>query len=232
MPEYHAHSANEEGQRHGLVEHLRAVAELAREFSSSFGGGETAHYAGLWHDLGKFDPEFQRYLSGSRPRGPDHKGAGTRLACQHVKGGEKVYHCGTFCRRRLQTGLYLGGNQLSGGIPPELGNLANLTKLNLSGNQLSGEIPPELGNLANLQELYLHGNQLNGADLSRCSMSGADFTRAMIRDSMWIAANMAGANFDQASLHRSDFTLAKWDNTTRFPQGFDPEDIEFLDVGV
>ena len=107
MPEYHAHSANahsanDEGQRHGLVEHLRAVAELAREFSSSFGGGETAHYAGLWHDLGKFDPEFQRYLSGSRTRGPDHKGAGTRLACQHVKGGEKVYHCGTFCRRRLQ----------------------------------------------------------------------------------------------------------------------------------
>ena len=103
MPEYHAHSANEEGQRHGLVEHLRAVAELAREFSSPFGGGETAHYAGLWHDLGKFDPEFQRYLSGSRTRGPDHKGAGTRLACQHVKGGEKVYHCGTFCRRRLHS---------------------------------------------------------------------------------------------------------------------------------
>ena len=106
MPEYHAHSANahsanDEGQRHGLVEHLRAVAELAREFSSSFGEGETAHYAGLWHDLGKFDPEFQRYLSGSRTRGPGHKGAGTRLACQHVKGGEKVYHCGTFCRRRL-----------------------------------------------------------------------------------------------------------------------------------
>ena len=87
MPDYHAHSANGEGQRHGLVEHLRAVAELAREFSSSFGGGETAHYAGLWHDLGKFDPEFQRYLSGGRPRGPDHKGAGTRLACQHLGPG-------------------------------------------------------------------------------------------------------------------------------------------------
>ena len=87
MPEYHAHSANGEGRRHGLVEHLRAVAELAREFSSPFGGGETAHYAGLWHDLGKFDPEFQRYLSGGRPRGPDHKGAGTRLACQHLGPG-------------------------------------------------------------------------------------------------------------------------------------------------
>ena len=54
----------------------------------------------------------------------------------------------------------------------------------------------------------------------------------MIRDSMFIAANMTGANFDQASLHRADFTLAKWDNSTTFPKGFDPNNIEFLDVGV
>ena len=32
-------------------------------------------------------------------------------------------------------------NQLSGQIPPELGNLANLTRLNLSDNQLSGCVP-------------------------------------------------------------------------------------------
>ena len=30
-----------------------------------------------------------------------------------------------------------------------MGNLANLTRLDLYGNQLTGEIPPELGNLAN-----------------------------------------------------------------------------------
>ena len=29
MTEFFAHSANEDGHRHGLVEHLRAVAELA-----------------------------------------------------------------------------------------------------------------------------------------------------------------------------------------------------------
>ena len=46
-------------------------------------------------------------------------------------------------------------------IPPELGNLANLTLLlHLSVNQLSGEIPPELGNLANLRDLSI--NQLSG----------------------------------------------------------------------
>ena len=58
--------------------------------------------------------------------------------------------------------LDLDGNQLSGEIPPELGNLANLERLFLDGNQLSGEIPPELGNLANLERLFLSGNQLSG----------------------------------------------------------------------
>ena len=51
------------------------------------------------------------------------------------------------------SGLSLYENQLSGEIPPELSNLANLTYLRLDGNQLSGEIPPELGNLANLEPL-------------------------------------------------------------------------------
>jgi hypothetical protein len=53
-------------------------------------------------------------------------------------------------------------NQLSGSIPPELGNLANLFYLDLGSNQLSGSIPPELGNLANLKWLYLDSNQLRG----------------------------------------------------------------------
>ena len=84
MTECYAHSANDEGYRHGLVEHLRAVARMARDFASPFGGGEVAYYCGLWHDLGKFNPVFQQYLSGDRQRGPDHKAAGTQLACEHL----------------------------------------------------------------------------------------------------------------------------------------------------
>ena len=60
------------------------------------------------------------------------------------------------------TVLFLYRNQLSGEIPPELGNLANLTTLRFDENQLSGEIPPELGNLANLRVLFLDENQLSG----------------------------------------------------------------------
>ena len=60
------------------------------------------------------------------------------------------------------TRLELNNNQLTGPIPAELGNLANLEFLNLSENELTGEIPVELGNLANLEFLYLHKNQLSG----------------------------------------------------------------------
>ena len=60
------------------------------------------------------------------------------------------------------TELDLYGNQLSGEIPPELGNLANLTGLFLGENELSGEIPPELGNLANPTGLFLGENELSG----------------------------------------------------------------------
>ena len=84
MTECYAHSANDEGYRHGLVEHLRAVAQMARDFANPFGGGEVAYYCGLWHDLGKFNPVFQQYLSGDRQRGPDHKAAGTQMACEHL----------------------------------------------------------------------------------------------------------------------------------------------------
>ena len=51
---------------------------------------------------------------------------------------------------------------LSGSIPPELGNLANMDYLELGLNNLTGPIPPELGNLASLTELYLWGNNLTG----------------------------------------------------------------------
>ena len=78
------------------------------------------------------------------------------------------------------TELNLTGNQLSGEIPPELGNLTTLTWLYLGLNQLSGEIPPELGNLVNLEQLYLDGNQLSGCVPSSLSgrledLSGSPF---------------------------------------------------------
>ena len=57
-------------------------------------------------------------------------------------------------------GLDLFNNNLSGEIPPELGNLSNLTVLRLDNNQLS-EIPAELGSLSNLTRLRLDFNELS-----------------------------------------------------------------------
>ena len=69
---------------------------------------------------------------------------------------------GVTCSAGHVTELSLDWNQLSGSIPPEVGNLTNLQYLYLRSNQLSGSIPPQLGNLTNLQELWLCENQLSG----------------------------------------------------------------------
>ncbi|KAK6921905.1 Leucine-rich repeat [Dillenia turbinata] len=53
-------------------------------------------------------------------------------------------------------------NNLSGVIPPSLGQLHSLQVLDLSYNSFSGEIPQELGELSNLTVLLLNNNQLSG----------------------------------------------------------------------
>ena len=44
----------------------------------------------------------------------------------------------------------------------EVYSVEDTDTLNLSGNQLTGPIPPEIGNLSNLTHLYLESNQLTG----------------------------------------------------------------------
>jgi CRISPR-associated endonuclease/helicase Cas3 len=83
-----AHSRNAQGRRHGLEDHLRGVGQLAADFAERLGAREAGYYLGLWHDIGKFAPGFQRYLlaaeQGSGPGGshPDHKAAGALLAME------------------------------------------------------------------------------------------------------------------------------------------------------
>ncbi len=82
-------------------------------------------------------------------------------------------------------GLALSRNNLTGAIPPELGELASLTEINLSNNELTGPIPSELGNLASLTEMLLNRNALTGgipselgnlASLTEMNLSNNDLT--------------------------------------------------------
>lgn len=61
MSEPLAHSGG-----HLLADHLHAVAGMAAGFSGDFepaaANQRWAYLAGLWHDLGKYRPGFQRYL--------------------------------------------------------------------------------------------------------------------------------------------------------------------------
>src|SRR3972149_4925564 len=91
MKELYAHSPNDKGEWHRLDAHLKEVAKLAKRFAGKFSAGELAEWIGLWHDLGKANPEFQSYLHQciNEPdklhRGPDHKGAGAVLAYKHLE---------------------------------------------------------------------------------------------------------------------------------------------------
>ena len=60
------------------------------------------------------------------------------------------------------TKLDLDYNLLHGPIPAELVGLEDLTELSLRRNQLTGPIPPELANLARLETLDLYHNGLSG----------------------------------------------------------------------
>ncbi|GAB6039644.1 CRISPR-associated endonuclease Cas3'' [Endothiovibrio diazotrophicus] len=79
---------------HPLIDHLAGTAERAAAHAAPFGGAEWAWLAALWHDLGKFQPEFQAYIraandldahiEGGAPRRVEHSIAGALLAQQRL----------------------------------------------------------------------------------------------------------------------------------------------------
>ncbi|KAK4594910.1 hypothetical protein RGQ29_018589 [Quercus rubra] len=60
------------------------------------------------------------------------------------------------------TGLYLGGNKISGTIPVALQKLINLIILGMEKNLFTGMIPNCFGKFKKMQGLYLTGNKLSG----------------------------------------------------------------------
>lgn len=80
---FFAHSGFEDSRSDWQVlrNHLKGTGELAAHFAQPFGGGRLAYLAGLLHDVGKYDPQFQKRLSGD-PTRVDHSTAGAYLLSQ------------------------------------------------------------------------------------------------------------------------------------------------------
>lgn len=91
--EYFAHSL--EGRPlsdwQALGSHLENTAAQAEQMAEAFGSAGWAKLAGLWHDLGKYSDDFQRYIrstgengAGSKPAHVDHSTAGAIWAIEHL----------------------------------------------------------------------------------------------------------------------------------------------------
>ncbi len=76
-----------------------------------------------------------------------------------ITGWDGVTIAGTPAR---VTKVLLDDEDLTGTIPPQMGDLSELTHLDLSDNSLTGQVPRPLGNLDNLVEVRLSGNSLTG----------------------------------------------------------------------
>lgn len=72
-----------------LDDHLTGVALMAREFADSFKAGDWGHTSGMGHDLGKYQPPFQKRLEGSK-EAVDHSGPGARWIHETIKGYGKL----------------------------------------------------------------------------------------------------------------------------------------------
>lgn len=84
--EYYAHTleGRPPSEWQPLEEHLKNVGELAAGFAEDFGFRDWGYIAGLWHDLGKYQSEFQDRLLGTQIS-VEHSGTGAAHAYETGK---------------------------------------------------------------------------------------------------------------------------------------------------
>ncbi|MBF0210726.1 MAG: CRISPR-associated helicase Cas3' [Desulfamplus sp.] len=98
MQQFYAHSKEKlnKDKWQTIETHLQQVAKLASRFANDFGNGDWAYLAGYLHDLGKYNPAFQSYISQNYDweesaqtvknyRKVDHSTAGALLAIEQFK---------------------------------------------------------------------------------------------------------------------------------------------------
>lgn len=85
-----------------LKDHLINVSRLAAEFAPTSELMEAARQCGLYHDVGKYSAEFQKYLLGQRHSRVDHSSAGAQLL---AKNGNPTSIFEAFCIAGHHAGL-------------------------------------------------------------------------------------------------------------------------------
>lgn len=88
MTRYYAHSENKHGIRHDLSKHLHQTAKLAESFACQEEYKSIFKVTALLHDIGKYQPEFQKYLINGGERGSvPHAswGAGYARICRVIE---------------------------------------------------------------------------------------------------------------------------------------------------
>ncbi|XP_050374709.1 leucine-rich repeat protein 1-like [Argentina anserina] len=88
------------------------------------------------------------------------------------------------------TRVDLPGQNLSGNLVPELGNLSQLQFLSLYDNNIQGSIPAELGKLTNLIGLDLSGNNLSGSLPSSLENLKASLTFLFLNDNKLLSGTL------------------------------------------
>jgi uncharacterized protein YjbI with pentapeptide repeats len=96
--------------------------------------------------------------------------------------------------------------------------LAKLLHATLTNARMSG---------ADLGRARLIGANLSGADLSKADLMGANLCKANLSgtnlsEARLIFSYLMGANLGGANLNNADLRGAKYDQTTIWPDGFDP----------
>ena len=91
-----AHTENDQGKVHKLSDHLVNTARRMQEFSFSEELKPLLAMAGLLHDLGKYQEEFQKYLEKRGPRG----------SVPHAKWGAMLTKSSLICNKWLSFPIY------------------------------------------------------------------------------------------------------------------------------
>lgn len=88
--QFYAHSgkSSDRSDWQLLSDHLEKVSDLAAARGLPLGLAASAALAGAYHDLGKYDPAFDRVLRGEKER-VDHSTAGGKLLLDRVPPGMK-----------------------------------------------------------------------------------------------------------------------------------------------